>query len=303
MNKGTYKGTHPDTNPTTNEANAFVGQYSDTLGVKKLFVGGITPTNNAITLLDDYVVATRHVPELNSDISKGIVNGAVWVTRNASFGTTGILDIAHNGLTGASSTFLAVGGTVLTGNATVRSSTDAITWTTVTFNFPSFVISNTVTYANGLWVVAGESGDLSTSTNTTTWVARTPNFGTSTIVSIAYGNGLFIAVGDGGGMSKSTDTINWVTQESNFGSSNIYNITYSNGIFLAVGDGGVIKSSADGSYWIDKNANFGATRILGVAYGNDKWVAVGDTGVLTSTYSSGLPTINLGNNIFGWVKK
>jgi hypothetical protein len=76
------------------------------------------------------------------------------ITTSSNFGTGFIQSVSHgNGL------WVAVAGAGL-----IRSSTDAITWTTQTSNFGNTNIQS-VAYGNGLWVIGGVAGQLRTSTD------------------------------------------------------------------------------------------------------------------------------------------
>ena len=71
-----------------------------------------------------------------------------------------------------------------------------MTWVTQTSNFGATIIRS-VAFANNLWVAAGNSGLIRTSTDAVTWVTRTSNLGTI-IQSVAFGNNLWVAGGDNG---------------------------------------------------------------------------------------------------------
>ena len=115
------------------------------------------------------------------------------ITTSSNFGTGFIQSVSHgNGL------WVAVAGA-----GQIRSSTDAITWTTQNSNFgTSDIIS--VAYGNGLWVIGGVQGQLRTSTDAITWTTRTSNFGTTAIQSVSYSNGLWVAGGQVGQLRTST---------------------------------------------------------------------------------------------------
>ena len=62
----------------------------------------------------------------------------------------------------------------------------------------------TIAYGNNLWVAGAEGGQLRTSTDGTTWITRTSNFGSSIIRSVVYANGLWVAGGLYGQLRTST---------------------------------------------------------------------------------------------------
>jgi hypothetical protein len=178
-----------------------------------------------------------------------------------------------------------------------------------------------ISYGNGVWVAAGDSGSLRTSSdNGVTWVTQTSNFGSTQIKSITYGNSLWVAGGDsgqirtstntvtwvtqttfsttelpvglgtvvaagsGGSIKTSTDSITWVTQVSNFGTTDALTIAYGNNLYVVGGGAGTIRTSVDGTTWVTQTSNFGTSQIQMIAYGNGLFVASGVGGTIrTST--------------------
>jgi hypothetical protein len=186
--------------------------------------------------------------------------------------------IAH--VASGQSSFVAVGS-----GGQLRTSTDAITWTTQTSNFGTSAIFS-VAYGNGLWIAGGVSGQIRTSTDTLNWTTQTSNFGSSIVQAINYGNGLWVAGGQSGQIRTSTNGITWTTQTSNFGATTITSIEYGNGLWAASGYGGALRTSTNGITWTTQTSNFGATNITSVSYGNGTWVASGYSGqIRTSTDS------------------
>lgn len=100
-------------------------------------------------------------------------------------------------------------------------------------------------YCNDKYIAVGHAGALQTSTNGTTWTARTSNT-TSSIISIAYGNGTYVYVGAGGALGTSTDGITWTARTSGT-SSDLNNLVYANNKFIATG--GQSSTSTDGITW------------------------------------------------------
>ena len=90
----------------------------------------------------------------------------------------------------------------------LKTSTDAITWTTQQANFGSTDI-NGLCHGNNTWVAVGNSGQIRTSTDAVTWTTRTSNFAQD-LWAVEFGASQFIAVGASlSTMVKSTDAINW----------------------------------------------------------------------------------------------
>jgi len=84
-------------------------------------------------------------------------------------------------------------------------------------------IIRALTYGNGLYVYAGNSGVLATSTDAITWTARTSGTA-SAIYALTYGNGLYVYAGTGGVLATSTDAITWDARTSGT-TSNIATLT------------------------------------------------------------------------------
>ena len=137
---------------------------------------------------------------------------------------------------------------------------------------------NTLTYGNGLYVAGGVSGTLTTSTDGTTWTARTAGFGTSAIQKILYANGIYLAGGAGGTLTTSTDGTTWTARTSGT-TNNIYDLFFANGIFLLGASVGVIRSSTDGITWTDRFSTiWGNSDVRKISYGNGRYVIGGGYG-------------------------
>jgi len=141
------------------------------------------------------------------------------------------------------------------------------------------VAHNGLAGADGLWVAAGQNGELETSPDGVTWTIRTSNFGASIIYSVAHngltgGSALWTAVGASGKISTSPDGVTWTTRTSNFiGGYHIYDVAH-NGVNLWVccGTGGYYSHSADGITWVNVSAGAGIEDIKSVTYNNGTWV-------------------------------
>ncbi len=156
------------------------------------------------------------------------------------------------------------------------------TWTTRRSHFGNTSIRS-IAHGNSLWVAAGYTGQLRTSTDAITWTTRTSTFDSGVIHSVAYGNNLWVAVGDSGQLRSSTDGTTWTTQTSNFGNSIIRSVAYGNSLWVAGGYGAKIATSTDAITWTTRTSNF-TDAIFSIAYGNNLWVAAGYIGQLrTST--------------------
>ena len=138
-------------------------------------------------------------------------------------------------------------------------------------------------YGDGVYVVGGNSGVITTSTNLSSWTSRTSGFGTDYITGLAYGAGLFVAVGWAGKITTSPDGTTWTSRSSNFGSYRIFSVAYSDGLFVAVGQEGKIDTSTNGTSWTARTSGFGTDEIYNVSGGEGLWVATGQGGKIISS--------------------
>jgi hypothetical protein len=124
-------------------------------------------------------------------------------------------------------------------------STNGTTWTTLdlTSVLGSRMIS--VLFANGLWIVwcsnGLTTGQIGTSTNFSSWTARTTPT-TNSVYSITYANvggtNYYIAGCSGGILFYSTDGATWTSTSNKYGSRDIYSIINGNGRIIIAGVNG-----------------------------------------------------------------
>jgi hypothetical protein len=109
---------------------------------------------------------------------------------------------------------------------------------------------NAVCYGNSLFVAVSETTAAATSTNGSSWTARTLSF--TDAQSVWYGNGLYVAVGFSGAIATSPDGITWTNRTSGT-TAELYCVRYKRGVWLAVGYTGggasVALTSFDGITW------------------------------------------------------
>ena len=112
-------------------------------------------------------------------------------------------------------------------------------------------------YGSSLWVIVGASGNIHTSTNHTTWTARTSGVATDLLgVSYSSSLGLYCACGASGVIITSPDGTTWTSRTSGV-SKVLRRVRWSSaaGRFYAVGgtngtgEKGVLISSTDGITW------------------------------------------------------
>ena len=153
----------------------------------------------------------------------------------------------------------------------------------------------------------GESQTILTTTDIKFWPYRSTSNPTARLAAAAFGNGLFVTAGQFGNIFTSPDGSRWSESRlTKFDNTlpMIESITYGNGLFVAVGDADsldtvtpvpAIFTSADGLTWTQRSSDtfvFGHAflnqDLFGVASGtvngNPGWAAVGSNGtIITST--------------------
>jgi hypothetical protein len=105
-----------------------------------------------------------------------------------------------------------------------------------------------------------------------TWTSRTSGFGTTSIQRIVFANGLWVIVGNSGLVFTSSDGITFTSRASTMGVSTINNAAFGNGIWMIVGNGALVASSADAVTWTSRTAPAfapGNIRAAGAAF--NKW--------------------------------
>lgn len=137
-------------------------------------------------------------------------------------------------------------------------------------NGPENIDCMDITYANGLYIIAGESGTILISNNLVNWTKI--NSGVKDkLVGITYGRNLFVVTGENGIILTSEDGKNWTKQKSNT-TSYLIRSKYGNGVFVAVGYNGTILTSLDGENWNEEDDDFVKTVIYGLVFANNYYV-------------------------------
>ena len=139
------------------------------------------------------------------------------------------------------------------------------------FNF------NTVQYAAGKWLVAGDRGLILTSDNAQTWDIQTTNQ-VLNLIHASWGDGRWIVVGVEGIVLTSTDAEVWTPISLGL-DVNLYGVAYGNGLWIIVGEAGTILTSNDGLSWVINNS-VTSLDLNSVTFGGGVWVAVGQQGVI-----------------------
>ena len=131
------------------------------------------------------------------------------------------------------------------------------------------------------WVGVGTSGAVATSTDGTTWTARTA-IGTANLNTLETDGTTLVAAGATGTMYSTTSTlpgsISWTSRTSSFGTSAIRTITYSpintnSNKWVATGALGTVAYSINGTSWTQKSTGISAsTDVMGAVYHMGRWV-------------------------------
>lgn len=228
--------------------------------------------------------------------SAAVYNGGLYLvggfTQDSVFSTNGTswtkftnIDTVNNR---ALSEFAFGGGNYVatsTGFGSVYKSTSGTAgWTAVSaaFSSPSSTQTRSALYGGGTWVVVGDNGALSTSTDLVTFTQRTSNITGQRFNQIAYSGSLWVVVGGNPSLITSSDATTWTERTSGF-SGEIRGVAYGNGLFVAVGDNGGLITSTNGTTWTARTSQFSTTRIWNVVYTGSRWFAVGESGKMSTS--------------------
>lgn len=164
----------------------------------------------------------------------------------------------------------------------IQSSINGSNWVSRSSGLSSQLAS--VNFVNGLFLLTGWNGALSTSLDGLTWTRRT-NASTRTLMDSTFGKGLYVIVGrtpggSSGSILTSEDTINWTNRSA----GNLNGVCYSEAqqLFVAVGDGGHIRTSTNAVNWTTRNS-FVTASLWGIRYADRYFAAVGDQGTLLTS--------------------
>ena len=150
---------------------------------------------------------------------------------------------------------------------------------------------NSVAYGNGIFVVGGESGYVTASTDEgTTWSTPKQLVTTGSWSNVIYANGSFMMLNfHNGKLATSTDGITWTIRDT-YSLEYWRGLAYGNGIYVAVGPSyGTIMTSTDGETWTKRTV--GSVIWKDIAYGNGKFIIISDGGYF-STSTDGITWTN-----------
>lgn len=193
-------------------------------------------------------------------------NGIDWV--NVVSNGTVLFDVAYDG----TNRFVSVGAN---GNIQTATITNGVlsSWTPATLSPTSTAQFNTIHFANGLWVAAGNGGVIYTSTNGTAFTARNSQI-TNIFFKGTFFNGLHILAGESGVIRTSPDGITWTGRTSGV-TNNIGGCTTNGTRVVITGLGGAVVTSENGIDYTSRTNNNAV--VYGIAYGNNTFVSVGAT--------------------------
>jgi hypothetical protein len=187
----------------------------------------------------------------------------------------------------------------------VKTSPDGIHWTT-TDSLASCRISS-IAYGNSLYVAVGESRQIMTSKDGSSWTKISHDSSGSDFHYINFINNQFVVAGfnyltNQSITMTSPDGITWA--ENDWVGDNLFSATYGDGKFVIVGQAGTIETSPDAKTWtmITKGVT---SNLHSVAYGNGMYVVEAGGVILSSPDKTtwtprqlGENTCNLGQVIF-----
>ena len=140
-----------------------------------------------------------------------------------------------------------------------------------------------VAYGNGIFVVGGDEGYVTTSTDEgKTWSTPKQLVTTGSWSNVIYANGSFMMLNfHNGKLATSTDGITWTTRDT-YSLEYWRGLAYGNGIYVAVGpSNGIMMTSSDGKKWTKKTVN--SMKWKDIAYGNGIFIAIYGLYFTTST--------------------
>lgn len=109
------------------------------------------------------------------------------------------------------------------------------------------------------YVAAGVAGTLLTSSDGSTWTARTSGFGTNGINAVAYGNGKYVAVGATGKISTSENAVDWSMTQVGAQSIEFMAVEFFAGVFYVISNGTTMYTSVDAVTWTARTQPSGST--------------------------------------------
>ena len=283
--------TSPDGTNWTQRASGHYGSMAYGKGVFVAVSGIISVSTNG---MDWFQLSLPTLPSLDSVAYGNGIFVAIFSSGSASFITSVDGTNWVNRASGLSTPFTRGSHGVGFGNGkfvsldysgnNFRSSADGIHWSETSFTGAVGAIC--VTGGNGLFVAAGEAGQIASSPDGTNWTTRCgKNIAPDNTYGVAFGRGRYV-VGGGAGLITSTDGIHWSGPLQLSGANSnvtVNSISYVNNLFVAGGGSTAILISQDGINWTSANTSGARSpNVYQTIYENNLFVAVADFGILTS---------------------
>ena len=215
-----------------------------------------------------------------------VTYAAAWSTLQPAFGSffTSVL-ISNSGKYVISSVY----------GRTSYSGDNGVTWSAFTS-----ASGSAGAFGASLYLLVRDSGAYLTSSDGTTWTARTglssTSWSTTNINDIVWNGSKFLVVGDSGKIATSTDGLTWTYQgglaSTSWGTSSVRCVTWTGSQFVVGGDSGKIATSSDGVTWTYQggliSTSWGTTTVSSIAWSGTKYVVGGSAGSIA--YSSDAAT-------------
>lgn len=138
-------------------------------------------------------------------------------------------------------------------------------------------------FGAGVYVLVGDNGNISTSTDLVTWTDRSNPFGSEWCYCIKFLGGQFIIGGQSGSVMTSPDGITWTERTSPITQA-LYGfaINDSNDMIVGVANSGKIISSPDGITWTERTSG-SAYSFRGIVFGAGIFVGAGLSGLVATS--------------------
>jgi hypothetical protein len=237
--------TNNNATPVLTSDNGYIWSSNETVNVPTSSLNSVTYQNGIYVAVGQNIITST---DLNSWTERyAFTNGLTNVFNGVTYATTA-------GYTG----FVAIGlgqqaiGSSAVNVAIIYTSTDAFTWTQVTFNVTSLGFNSIA--SNGQTMVAvGDGGIIYTSFNGITWFAQSSTVASklNNILWDSYNN-RFVVVGETGTILTGTiDGITW-TQQTSGVASTLESVIWNNTAleYVVVGFNNTILVSADAAIWV-----------------------------------------------------
>jgi hypothetical protein len=184
------------------------------------------------------------------------------------------------------------GNLILLASGGISYSANGSTWSSTTLSGTWNAVAKK---GSDPYVVVGQGGAISTSTDLSSWTSRTSGTANS-LRSIAANGTYYIAVGDAGVTLYSTAGTSW-GDASGATTNQLKWVIWSGSLFVAVGASGTILTSTNGLSWTVRTSNTSAA-INQVAWSGAEFVACRNGGFQRSTDGTAWSSVTVTGN---WV--